>query len=259
MKIKLILTIICISILLIGCTSTGKELTDMEKSYFDIISKVKKTGSITSIQVKEIINNNLQTDKNCLNEYVFDGEDANLNSTVIFRYKVNNQVLKVEYTKNTGLIKKVTYDLYDIHNSEAINSALLFQVNDYENNNFNLEIKSTFSNLNDILRVNKYIIDSQKQNSDLYKAYIDICSKIYNKEAISQQYIKKLLPDIEVSNYTNSHFEYKSNDEILTVDNNSVYYSTKNISIYTTTNGLNILIIQPTTLKNQKELYELIY
>lgn len=260
-KIFINFTITIVLIILTGCSSTNNDLSGVEKAYFDCIEEIVSKSNITPKDTMEILNLNIvNTSDDDIKEYIYDGEFNSVYPTVIYRYTNNNEIIKVEYIKDTGCISQVSYETTNNHQK----NKLMFVV---DNNNEgslreNFETKFTieynFTDLDEQLRVNDKILNEADKKSDFYNAYIELCNEIHNKKNISENNIKMILPTVEVLN-NNGQFFLESEDELLFIDQNAVYYSTDNINLQYSANGLNKIIIEPETLKEQEELYKRIY
>ena len=262
---KIIVYLIFLSVVLMinGCSSTVTDLSEMEIGYFNCVSKINREGNITPEEIKKILYKN--NDSNQYKEYTLDGDLSVTYPTIIYRLSNKEGILNFEYVKNTGLLAKVTYEADPI-NIQDISKKLTCTLSDFGNEekakidtSLNLMIESFFYSLSDQLRVNQLVLESTTKKSDLYKAYLDICKKIDKDNNISISYLQDLLPDIEVSNYGNSKYLFKSENDSLSIYNNTVQYSTPKVNLYYSSNGQNKIIIKPETVNEQEELFKIIY
>lgn len=261
---KLVINISLITTLFIitGCTSTNNDLSYVENAYFDCIEEIYNNGCLPPNNIKEILDNEklINTNSN-LKEYIYEGELNSVYPTVIYRYTDKLGILKAEYIKNTGSINRVSYE----ENSKTIKNKLTFLLNDIENeetlkdsSDITLKMEYDFTSLEEQLKVSNLILTETNKKSNFYKAYLKLCKYVDKDINITINNLEKIFPEIEVLKDNDYPYTLKSEEEGLYIDNNVLHYSTGKIILQYSSNGLNKIIIEPDTLKEQKELYEII-
>lgn len=262
MKKKISSIILIITLLIItGCTSTNSNLTDMENTYFDCIKKIYIKGALTPIDINEILDSKQLININDLKEYVYDGEFNSVYPTIVYRYSKKSEIFKAEYIKSTGNINTVSYE----NKSKDIKNKLIFLVNNNKNDDvlnassdISLQIEFEFESLEAQLKINNLILNENNKKSDFYKTYLKLCKSIQDDTIITKYDIENMLSDVEVLVNKDTPFTIKSDEELLSIDNNILSYSNGKIILQYSSNNLNKIIINPDTLNEQKKLYELI-
>lgn len=160
-------------------------------------------------------------------------------------------VLKIEiYNLDNAKISNVMYERYnDDDNYKLIFKPLEKQI---------FTINSSFNDLNGALSLSNIVLDSTKDEYKLYDIYCDISNKINNNESLSLKKVVEIAPEVNVTNYNNTHISLKTEKEYLYIDTDSVLYTTSKFSISNTRNGKNQLDIYNINVKEQQKIFMLI-
>lgn len=121
-----IFLMIAVLLILVGTPKHSNELSLFENSYFSIVNECIKTGNVTSTNVEKIINKEIPNGVHSIKRYVYNGEYNSFSPSLIYRYKLKNETLKVEYNIDNAKISKVIYENYINNNSYT----LMFQPDD---------------------------------------------------------------------------------------------------------------------------------
>ena len=244
-----ILFILIILLLLVGVPKPSARML-LDTSYFNIVNKCIENGNITSASVEEIISSTMPHSNNKLKKYIYNGEFSSFDQNIIYRYSISNETLKIEYNLDNAKVSKVMYESYNDKN----NYKLIFKPLDKQI----FTISSSFNDLNGILSLSNIILDSTKDEYKLYDMYYDISNKINNNESLALKKVVEIAPEVNLTNCNNTHISLKTEKEYLYIDNDSVLYTTGNLSLYNTRSGKNQLDIYNGNIKEQQKTFMLI-
>ncbi|MGL5346951.1 MAG: hypothetical protein ACRDA3_06345 [Peptostreptococcaceae bacterium] len=244
-----ILFILIILFLLVGVPKHS-DSTLLDTSYFNIVNEYIENGNITSASVEAIIKSTMTHSNNKLKKYIYNGELSSFDQSIIYRYSIFNETLKIEYNIDNAKVSKITYESYNDNN----NYKLMF--NPFDRQIFT--INSSFNDLNGLLSLSTLILNSTKDEYKLYDMYCNICNKMNNNESLALKKVVEIAPEVNVTNYNNTHISLKTERECLYIYNDSVLYTISNLSLYNTRSGKNQLDIYNVNIKEQQKTFMLI-